>query len=109
MWTRSGAALLANRTGQEECRWRLTTPHKLQAEARSRKRAGRRLVVYASRRPMAEACQLHAVVRAQRSPGPGGDGLLDESRNRATALPARVKLSGQENGACGGNQGRVGG
>jgi hypothetical protein len=87
----------------------LTTPHKLQAEARSRKRASRRPVVSPLRKPMAEACQLHAVVRAQRSPGPGGDGFLDESRNRATALAARVKLSGQENGACRGDQGRVGG
>jgi len=41
----------------------LTTPHKLQGEARSRKRAGRRPGVYPARKPMAEACQLHAVVR----------------------------------------------
>ena len=41
----------------------LTTPHKLQAEARSRKRVRRRLVVYVWNKPMAEACQLHAVVR----------------------------------------------
>jgi hypothetical protein len=44
-----------------ECR--LTTPHKLQAEARSRKRARRRQVVCPSHKPTAEACQLHAVVR----------------------------------------------
>jgi hypothetical protein len=44
-------------------RRRLTTPHKLQAEARSRKRGRRRQVVFALRRPTAEACQLHAVVR----------------------------------------------
>ena len=31
----------------------LTTPHKLQAEARSRKRAGHRPVVYPSSKPMA--------------------------------------------------------
>jgi len=41
----------------------LTTPHKLQAEARSRKRGRRRLVVLTPSKPMAEACQLHAVVR----------------------------------------------
>jgi hypothetical protein len=44
----------------------LTTPHKLQAEARSRKGASRRQGVYPSRKPMAEACQLHAVVRWHR-------------------------------------------
>jgi len=41
----------------------LTTPHKLQAEARSRKRGRQRLGVYPLSKPMAEACQLHAVVR----------------------------------------------
>jgi hypothetical protein len=46
---------------------RLTTPHKLQAEARSRNRGRRRLVVCPSRKPMAEACQLHAVVRQHAS------------------------------------------
>jgi len=50
-----------------EHRGRLTTPHKLQAEARSRKRAGRRLGVFVPRKPMAEACQLHAVVSRQRN------------------------------------------
>jgi hypothetical protein len=41
----------------------LTTPHKLQAEARSRKRAGRRLGVYPIENRRPQACQLHAVVR----------------------------------------------
>jgi hypothetical protein len=39
------------------------TPHKLQAEARSRKRASRGLGVCPPSKPMVEACQLHAVVR----------------------------------------------
>jgi hypothetical protein len=37
---------------------RLTTPHNLQAEARSRKRVRRRLVVYPSRKPTAEASRI---------------------------------------------------
>jgi len=44
----------------------LATPHELQAEPRPRKRERRHLVVFAPSKPMAEACQLHAVVRAQR-------------------------------------------
>jgi len=52
---------------------RITTPHKLQAEARSRKRVRRRRVVCPPSKPMAEACQLHAVVRPQ--PVRGGHGL----------------------------------
>ena len=46
-------------------RRRLTTPHKLQAEARLSKlsRVGRG--VCPPRNPMAEACQLHAVVSPQ--------------------------------------------
>ena len=51
--------------GGVEYSWRLTTPHKLQAEACARKRASRRPGVYVPRKPMAEACQLHAVVRRQ--------------------------------------------
>jgi hypothetical protein len=38
-------------------------PHKLKAEARSRKRVRRRLVVFTLSEPTAEACLLHAVVR----------------------------------------------
>ena len=44
-------------------RSRLTTPHKLQAEARSRKRASHRWVVYPQDNRWPQACQLHAVVR----------------------------------------------
>jgi hypothetical protein len=46
---------------------RRLTPHKLQAEARSRKRARRLLVVSELGRPMAESCRLHAVVRRHRA------------------------------------------
>jgi hypothetical protein len=41
----------------------LTTPHKLRAEARSRKRASRRQRGYPPRKPTAEVVTLHAVVR----------------------------------------------
>jgi hypothetical protein len=42
---------------------RLTTPHKLRPEARSRKRARRRRGVPDLRKPTAEAVTFHAVVR----------------------------------------------
>src|SRR5512134_155638 len=45
-----------------DCRCCLTTPHTLQAEARLGKPSVARRVVSAVRNPMAEACQLHAVV-----------------------------------------------
>ena len=69
-------------------RRRLTTPHKLQAEAGSRKRASRRPVVCPPRKPMAEACQLHAVV----------------SRHQGTALPLSKVLKRWDR--CGPGRGR---
>ena len=81
----------------------LTTPHKLQAEARSRKRARRRLVVCPLSKPMAEACQLHAVVRhhPSRSAPLGrwarhsrkGGRLLHLSQHSLSKVDAFLKLS----------------
>jgi hypothetical protein len=53
-------------TAAERCS--LTTPHKLQAEARIHKPTRPRLSGYPLRQLMAEACQLHAVVRLLREP-----------------------------------------
>jgi len=45
---------------------RLTTPHKLQAEARLGKPSQAERAVWTPHKPMAEACQLHAVVSLPR-------------------------------------------
>ena len=69
----------------------LTTPHKLQAEARSRKRVRRRQVVHPRGKPMAEACQLHAVV-SQHS----GAATRENGRSRAQDLGDGLVMTGSK-------------
>jgi hypothetical protein len=63
----------------------LTTPHKLQAEARLGKPSLAGRAVWTPSKPMAEACQLHAVVRRQQR----------LSKHRGTASWARFTDGGQ--------------
>src|SRR6266850_1251135 len=82
-------------TGWADVGGGLTTPHKLQAEACSRKRVQRQRVVFAVSKPMAEACQLHAVVRRHVPRGLGRRSCMSPVRSELRSrVPTATCLGG---------------